>query len=127
MKYYAQNMTGTRIGSLPSSDGLIDTYTVLGSDGVVRVLTGVRQRTGTWYVQLNNLTSVGLPASGALNIHTFGFPTADDAHFEGAPSIIDYGYYAHPYSDGQLSFPVFQNDVETAYSFTFAVNSSVPF
>lgn len=66
-------MTGSRYGTLPSSDLALDTYATAG-DGGARVLVGARIQTGTWDLTLNNLTALGLPDSGTLNVHTWGFP-----------------------------------------------------
>lgn len=77
-KYYNKNMTGTRAGTTTSGDGVIDVYTTIGST-TVRTLTGVLNKTGTWYITIKNLSSVGLPTSGSLTIQTWGFD--DKGHF----------------------------------------------
>lgn len=69
-QYYYQNMTGQRATTATSGDGVIDVYSTVATD-TVRVLTGVLNNVGTWYVNINNLTSVGLPSSGTLNIQTY--------------------------------------------------------
>ena len=117
-KYYATNMTGHRVGSLPSSDLKLDVYGTVGSDNV-RLLTGVRPATGTWQLQVNKLSAVGLPTSGSLNIHTWGFTWAD--HYGKVDAPKDLGYYAHDYSGDTVTFPIYQTDNSTAYAFEFAV------
>jgi len=124
-QYYNRNMTGTRLGSSPSTDMKIDTYATLGADKIVRVLTGVRIATGTWNVQLANLTAVGLPAAGTLNIRTFAFTAGADPHYDETNPPSDLGCYGHAYSGDSVTFPVFQNDKITAYSFTFGTPGAV--
>jgi hypothetical protein len=73
-KYYALNMTGTRVGTTASTDTYLDAYATIGSD-MLRVLVGVRPEagTGTWELTLNGLSQIGLATSGSVNIHTWGF------------------------------------------------------
>jgi hypothetical protein len=118
-QYYNLNMTGYRVGTSPSSDLKLDTYATVGKD-MVRVLTGVRIATGTWQITINNLSSVGLPSSGSLNIHTWGFPYF--GHFGEVDVPNDLGWYSHTYSGDSVTFPVFQTDTSTAYSFEFYVS-----
>ncbi|RDW59995.1 glycoside hydrolase-3 [Coleophoma crateriformis] len=119
-KYYNLNMTGHRVGSTPSDDLLLDTYATVGTD-LVRVLTGVRIQNGTWQVTINDLSAVGLPTSGTLDIHTWGFTWND--HFGEVDGPTDLGYYGHDYTGDSVTFPIFQTDVVTAYAFEFAVGS----
>lgn len=80
-KYYFQNMTGFRVGTLPTADLKLDAYATVGTD-LVRVLVGSRITEGTWQVTINDLSSVGLPESGTLNIQTWGFVVStEDEHF----------------------------------------------
>lgn len=116
-KYYNQNMTGYRVGTLPSTDLKIDTYATV-SSSLVRVLTGVRITSGTWQVTINGLSKVGLPTSGSLSIHTWGFPS--NGHFGEVDAPNDLGYYSHTYSGDSVTFPIFQTDTTTAYAFEFA-------
>ncbi|KAH8193549.1 hypothetical protein TruAng_012284 [Truncatella angustata] len=119
-RYYAQNMTGTRLASMTSGDGKLDIFGTLGNDGVVRILTGVRASTGTWTIQVNNLESLGFPASGSLTIQTWGFDYLNAQTASIGPS--DRGRYTHIYSNGTLTFPIHQTtaDLQTAWSFEFA-------
>nr|GFD52945.1 hypothetical protein [Tanacetum cinerariifolium] len=67
-KYYAQSMTGYRVGTTPSSDFALDVYSTVDKTAKrARVLVGVRLQQGTWYVKLNNLSALGLPTSGNLS------------------------------------------------------------
>jgi hypothetical protein len=116
-KYYNLNMTGYRVGTSPSTDLKIDTYATVGLD-TVRVLTGVRIATGTWEVTINDLSAVGLPDSGTLNIHTWGFPFTG-GHFDEVDAPTDLGLYGHAYSGNSVTFPIYQTDNSTAYAFEF--------
>jgi hypothetical protein len=119
-KYYYQNMTGYRVGTLPSSDLKLEAYATVGSD-YARVLVGVRVATGTWELELNSLSSLGLPTSGTLNVHTWGFPVASDVHNGEVDGPTDLGWYGHAYSGNTVTFPVYQTDEVTAYVFEFAI------
>ena len=119
-KYYAKSMTGYRVGTTVSSDYILDAYaTVDKTAKIARVLVGSRLRTGTWYVRLDKLSSLGLPPSGKLAIHTFGFP--DKGHYGRVDAPNDLGYYTHDYSGDSVTFPIYQNDKTTAYAFDFAL------
>lgn len=118
-KYYNLNMTGHRVGTSASTDLKIDTYATVGSDKV-RILTGVRISTGTWKVTVNSLSSVGLPTSGTLNIHTWGFPINGD-HYGEVDAPTDLGWYGHEYSGDTVTFPIYQTDSTTAYAFEFDI------
>nr|POE85119.1 hypothetical protein CFP56_68688 [Quercus suber] len=119
-KYYNQNMTGTRAGTSGTGDRLMDVYATVGTDNV-RVLTGVRLQIGTWYITINKLSAIGLPTSGNLNIHTWGF--VDKGHYGEVDAPTDRGYYSHPYSGDTVTFPVYQTNEDkfTAWGFEFAV------
>jgi hypothetical protein len=118
-KYYNQNMTGTRAGTTGSGDGTLDVYTTIGSS-TVKTLTGVLRNTGTWYITIKNLSSVGLPTSGTLNIQTYGFEDAGNFGRVDGPS--NRGVYGHTYSGNSVTFPVYQTnqDEYTAWGFEFA-------
>jgi hypothetical protein len=118
-KYYALNMTGTRVQTTPTADLRGEVYAVVDVD-IVRLLVGSRVATGTFYIQMENLLDVGLPESGTLNIHTWGFPGTDD-HYAELDSPADLGWYGHTYSGNTVSFPIYQEDVYTAYAFEFAL------
>lgn len=120
-KYYYQNMTGHRVGTVPSTDLKLDAYATVGNDGYARVLVGVRITEGTWELQLNDLSSLGLASSGTLNVHTWGFPVAGDAHYGEVDGPTDLGWYGHAYSGNTVTFPVYQTDTTTAYAFEFAI------
>ena len=117
-KYYNLNMIGHRVGTTPSADLKIDTYATVGRD-MVRILCGVRIETGTWQITVNDLSSVGLAESGALNIHTYGFPT--NGYYGDVDTPSDLGWVEHSYSGNSVTFPIFQVDTTTAYAFEFYV------
>ncbi|KAH7021926.1 glycoside hydrolase superfamily [Ilyonectria destructans] len=117
--YYAKNMTGTRVATDPTSDLRGEVYAVVGSDKV-RLLVGSRVATGTFNIELSQLSAVGLPTSGTLQIHTYGFPGSDD-HYAELDAPTDLGVYGHPYSGNSVSFPIYQKDVYTAYAFEFSI------
>ncbi|KAF3404074.1 hypothetical protein DPV78_003089 [Talaromyces pinophilus] len=121
-KYYYRNMTGYRVGTLPSSDLKLDAYATVDTNSrVARVLFGVRpSATGTWNLQMNSLSSIGLPSSGTLNIRTWGFFVASDVHFGEVDAPTYLGTAAHSYSGNTLTLPVFQNDNTTAFAFEFS-------
>lgn len=117
-KYYATNMTGYRAGTTGSEDRLLDIYVTVGSDKV-RVLTGARIETGTWAVEIDSLSSVGLPTEGTVNIQTWGFDWTGYYDPVGAPS--DRGIVEHDYSGDSVVFPIYQTDAVTAWAFEFSV------
>lgn len=121
-KYYNGKMTGHRVGTVPSSDMKLDAYATVGEDGWARVLVGVRITKGTWNLKLDSLSSLGLPTSGTLDVHTYGFPVVSQyPHFGEIDGPIDLGWYGHDYSGDTVSFPVYQTDVHTAFAFEFRI------
>lgn len=119
-KYFNMNMTGYRAATEGSGDGLADAYTTIDSD-TVRTLAGVRLSTGTWLLTINNLGSVGLPASGELPIQTWAFT------FDGLWSRVDApqdrGVFTHTYSDDSVTFEIRvpQEDQPVAFAFEFGI------
>lgn len=118
-KYYNLNMTGHRVGTTPSTDLKLDVYGTVGDK--VRLLVGVRLATGTWQLQVNRLSAVGLPTSGNLNIHTWGFSPGSDVHYTEVDGPRDLGTVGHAYSGDSVTFPIYQTDTNTAYAFEFNV------
>ncbi|KAI6777664.1 uncharacterized protein J7T54_002737 [Emericellopsis cladophorae] len=118
-RYYAQSMTGTRLGTSGSPDGALDIFSTLASDGTVRILTGVRARTGTWEIEVRNLQALGFPANGQVTIRTLGFDDVGLRGVSNGPS--DRGTYTHTYTNGVLRFPIYQTqaDLRTAWAFEF--------
>ncbi|KAF4463806.1 glycoside hydrolase family 39 [Fusarium albosuccineum] len=71
LKNYKTNMTGHRAGTTGSEDRRFDVYSTVGDK--IRILAGVRVKTGTWALTIKNLSAAGLPPSGTLAIQTWGF------------------------------------------------------
>ncbi|KAL9114092.1 MAG: hypothetical protein Q9227_001864 [Pyrenula ochraceoflavens] len=118
-KYYAQSMTGHRVGTLPSGDLKLDSYATVGDK--VRILVGARITSGTWNLQVNGLTSVGLPSSGTLNIDTYAFRAGSNVHNTEVDAPTFLNTVGHSYSGGSVTFPIYQTDTTTAYTFEFNV------
>jgi len=117
-KYYNEKMKGHRVGTIPSADLKLDTYATVGTD-MVRILAGVRITEGTWQITINDLDCVGLPRSGSLDIHTWGFPF--NGYFGEVDGPNDLGWAVHSYTGNSVTFPVFQTDNSTGYAFEFFV------
>jgi hypothetical protein len=117
-KYYNLNMTGSRVETSGTGDRLFDVYATVDS-GNVRILSGARIATGNWQITVQGLASIGLPSAGSINIQTWGFAGTDVYAEVDAPS--DRGIVSHEYSDGVLTFPIYQTDASTAWAFEFSV------
>jgi hypothetical protein len=118
-KYYAQNMTGQRIGSMPSPDAGLDTYaTVDKHTRRAKILTGSRSMKGTWDIQLTNLRALGLPASGNIKIDAYHF--INKGHYGRVDAPVYLNTTDHAISKGQTSFSVYTNSNDTAYAFEFS-------
>ena len=119
-KYYATNMTGYRVATDASSDLALDVYsTVDKTKRKVKLIVGVRLQTGTWYVKLDKLSSLGLPSSGTLNIQTYGF--VDQGHYGQYNGPDNRGVYGHAYSGDSVTFPIYQTDKTSAFAFEFDI------
>lgn len=117
-KYYATNMTGHRVQTAATSDKHGEVYAVVDTDRV-RLLVGARVATGTWYINLTNLTALGLPTSGTLNIHTYRFEGSSN-HFQEYDSSTDLGTYGHTYSGNSVTFPIYSTEIYTGLAFEFS-------
>lgn len=115
-------MTGQRIGTLPSPDLILDAYATLGADNTVRIMAGSRVVTGTRYVQVNNLASLGLPKSGSLNVHTWSFDSnVTDQHYGYVAGPTDLGAREVVYQGNSVVLPVVNTARNTtAYVFEFS-------
>ena len=119
-KYYAQSMTGYRLGTSGSTDRVLDVFaTYNANDKKVRILTGVRAQTGDWEISVTKMSSLGFPASGSVIIQTWGFDDVGLRGVSNGPS--DRGTYNHTYSGNTLTFPIYQttDDAKTAWAFEF--------
>lgn len=111
-------MTGNRATVQRSGDTHLDVYATVGRDRV-RLIVGTKLQSGTWYVTLNGLTSVGKPASGSLSIDTWEFDGSNPLSVQAAP--IFRNTVAHSYSGGSLTFPIYQTDTVAGWAFEFDV------
>ena len=84
------------------------------------MLVGARQKTGTWDLTISGLNSIGIGSSGSITIQTWGFPDTGGS-FGGVDAPSNLGLYAHTFTNGTVTFPIFQKDTSTAYAFEFAV------
>ncbi|KAJ5663063.1 hypothetical protein N7507_003794 [Penicillium longicatenatum] len=116
-KYYNLNMTGVRANTTGTGDRLMDVYATIDSDKV-RILCGVRITEGTWQITVENMSAVGLPTSGTIDIQTWGFAGTDV--WEEVDTYSDRGIVSHTYSGNKLTFPIYQTDSSTAWAFEFA-------
>lgn len=96
---------------------MFDVYATAESRGKVRILAGSEVHTGTWSIDVMNLSAVGLPSSGTVNIHTWAF--GGDSPLSVAPAPQDLGHVTHNYASNVLCFPVYQTTNYTAYAFEF--------
>ncbi|KAJ7639942.1 hypothetical protein DFH06DRAFT_1334863 [Mycena polygramma] len=110
-------MTGFRVATTGSTDRLMDNFAVVGSN-IVRILVGGRLVTGTYTLQINNLSALGLATAGTISVTTRQFSFSGTEGEEGAPT--DLGVVAHTYTGNVLSFPIFQTDTTTTWAFEFA-------
>ncbi|KAG0148100.1 hypothetical protein CROQUDRAFT_41789 [Cronartium quercuum f. sp. fusiforme G11] len=119
-KFYCQQMTGHRVHTKPSLDLKLDVYATVGTHSAI-ALVGVRATTGTWFLNLDNLSALGLPTSGTVNIRTWAFPVPSSVHYGRVDGPKNLGLLAHHYTHDSVSFPVFQTDKTTAYAFEFSI------
>ncbi|EFX00271.1 hypothetical protein CMQ_7273 [Grosmannia clavigera kw1407] len=118
-RYYAQDMgQGSRRQTTPTDDLLGDVFAVVGEDHTVRILIGARVASGTFNVEIRNLSAIGLATAGSLRVHAIGFTSSTD-HYAELDAPADLGYVSHSYSGDSLTLPVFQTDDNTAYAYEF--------
>ncbi|KAF2481040.1 glycoside hydrolase superfamily [Neohortaea acidophila] len=119
-QYYNLNMTGERLSTTASGDGSWDVYATYDkSSGRVKMLCGARLTSGTFYITVENLSSLGLPTSGTIDILTYHFDWSNN-QFEDNPSPDNQGYYGHSYSGNSLTFYIGATET-LAYAFEFSV------
>ncbi|KAH8663420.1 hypothetical protein BGZ60DRAFT_529697 [Tricladium varicosporioides] len=118
--YYHQKMKGYRVRTEMTEDTLGDSFvTVDPAERRVRILFGCRPYTGVWNIGLNQLTSLGLPASGELFVTTWRFNSAPSIYDEvSGPDFI--GEWSHTYTNGELILPVYQVDPSITWAFEFS-------
>lgn len=119
-QYYHLNMTGQRLQTTASGDEIWDMYATYDSEtGFVKVLAGIRYHPGTYIITINNLTSVGLPSSGSVSVHTYHFDWENNIFENDGFSPADQGPSVHSYMGGSLTFGVGASNL-TAYAFEFS-------
>lgn len=122
-QYYHTNMTGVRVKTTGSADLHLDVYATAEPNGRVRILAGSRGlgasgTSSTWSIVVENMRSVGLPAQGDVEVHTWNFPGSNMYEAYWAP--VDLGVASYSYEDDTLAFPVKQTTNYTAYAFEFS-------
>ncbi|GIZ49338.1 hypothetical protein CKM354_001237000 [Cercospora kikuchii] len=115
-KYYAQNMTGNRLGTMPSGDMALDVYATQDTaTRKVKVLSGVRLQTGTWTIEVSPVSALGLPPSGSVTIECRQFD--NNGPWGAVNSVGSCGtYYDSDYANDMISITLYQNDKQTAYA-----------
>ncbi|KAG8822362.1 hypothetical protein FRC17_009590 [Serendipita sp. 399] len=114
--YYATQMTGYCVATTGSTNRLMDSYAVVGN-WIIRILVGVRQTTGTYTLQIRNLSTLGLPSSGNMVVQTGQFNWSGKFGRQDSPQNL--GTWSHTYSGNMLSFLIYQNDQVTTWAFEF--------
>lgn len=117
-QYYYNNMTGVRVKTTGSTDLQFDVYATAQSNGKVRILSGTQVANGTWSINVGNLSDVGLPTSGTIDIQTWSFP--GNQLYSAYYYPTNRGVRSHTYSNNSISFPVYQTTDYTAYAFEFS-------
>lgn len=117
-RYYAQNMTGVRLPTAASNDGILDVYATRGADRV-RLLAGPKVRAGRWAVRVDGLASAGYPAAGTIDVEAWEFLGSDPFAVTAAPVFVQKQMYT--YTGGSVTIPVSQNNNFTAHAFEFDV------
>lgn len=119
--YSHTSMTGPRANTTGSEDRIFDVHATLPADkdNTVRLLAGTRYSNGTYYVCVEGLESVGLPANGELEVQTRAF--IDRGHWGRVDGPEDRGTRNVEYEDGKmvLEVVVLGEDIKTAFAFEF--------
>ncbi|KAM0552427.1 hypothetical protein ACHAPJ_007988 [Fusarium lateritium] len=117
-KYYAKSMTGSRVGTLPTDDGLLDIYVTKDEDAKkVRILIGTRRKTGSWDIHLSSLSSLGLADAGKLDVACLAFP--NEGHWGRVDGPTDCPSFSVDYKDGSASITFESDNEEVAYAWEF--------
>lgn len=114
--YYRQKMQGTRVKTVMTNNTLSDAYAVIcESDSTLRILSGTRPANGTWTIQINSLSSLGLPTSGSVQTRVIQFNSALTL-FDAVDSPINKGLATWHYGDDYIVWTIFQGDPELAWA-----------
>ncbi|KAL3485315.1 glycoside hydrolase [Aspergillus germanicus] len=117
--YYTQSMTGSRVATTASGDGIFEVYATRGSArDTVKILTGLRPQYGirTYDVRVTGLSAVGI-TGGTVRIRTLRFNHQE--WYEEGPAPTDLGIAEHSVSNDQVTFWVTPDNEYTAYAFEF--------
>lgn len=118
-QYYNRNMTGHRVKTTGSADNKFDVYaTSTGASNGVKIIAGSRLTEGRWDITVSNMSSVGRPTSGNVNIRTYRFEFPGGT-YGNAGLPIDLGVVSHAYTDNAITFWVQPDNNQTAYAFEF--------
>lgn len=108
--YYRQKMQGTRVQTVMTPNTLSDAYAVIcDSDRKLRILSGTRPGNGTWTIQINSLSSLGLFTSGSVETRVIHFNSAPTL-FDPVDPPVDEGAAIWDYGDDYLIWKIFQDD-----------------
>ncbi|KAM0550215.1 hypothetical protein ACHAPJ_009063 [Fusarium lateritium] len=114
-RYYNLNMTGHRVETVGSSDGLFDVFsTSQGTRGSAKILCGSRLQASPWKIQVTNLDKAGYPRNGVINVHKYQFK--DGSGDFDAISVVDLGVQKYKSTNNQVVISL-TTDETTAYAF----------
>ncbi|CAH0003824.1 unnamed protein product [Clonostachys byssicola] len=114
-KYYNRNMTGNRVATTASSDRTVDAYATV-NNGHAKILFGSRSVSDTAFIKVNDISCLGLPESGTLDIKIWAFPFPN-GRFGEVNAPVDHGWGQQNYTGNSATFPVYPQDDVTAYAF----------
>lgn len=103
--YYTKSMTGSRVLTTASGDGVFEVYATRGSaSSSVKIITGLRPQYGvrTYDVRVTGLSAVGI-TGGTVSIRTQRFNHVE--WYEEGPAPTDLGIAEHTVEDDQVCFP----------------------
>lgn len=117
-KYYGSEMTGERVGTLSSENAEFDVYATL--DGSkVQLLAGTRLALGDFYIEVSNLSAIGLPESGILDVKVQAF--IDEGSMGQVDAPVNKGTKSIVYQNNTVVIPIKQTlqQNHTAWGFEF--------
>ncbi|PSN59515.1 glycoside hydrolase [Corynespora cassiicola Philippines] len=115
-KYYA-SMLGDRVATTASSDRLFDVYAT--KDGsTVKVIAGTRTVQAAYNFSISGLDSIGLVASGKVDVRTYRFDWAGPTGEMGPPTDLGVSSFSH--EDGVINILVDFPTNATAYAYEFS-------
>ena len=118
-KYYNLNMTGSRVQTTGSPDGLFDVYsTVDSANKNVKIIAGSRLSEGTWDVSVTGLQKFGFPACGNVSVQKYEFPYTGGV-FGNVPQPTNLGVHKYSYENHTLVISTtLSKNVSHAYEFS---------